>query len=363
MVVTGGADNNVVLMDRSTGQAAHKMKGHSKKVTHQCAMPCMLACAAMAVAYCCHCALRLASRHALALMVSRVAKGHWRRRACLSRRAGVSKGSSVYCHALGCMRAADLALGLGSRQINSVLLHTSKDMAFSCSADKTVKVWAPSTGKCVYTFKEHKADVAGISVHATGDYLVSASMDKTWALYDLGVGVCRKVVADAAVTGGFTAASFHPDGLILGTATTDKLVRVWDVKTQQNVVTFVASDGPLSSIAFSENGFSLVTAGPGGFKTWDLRKVAKMGAQAQPVQVLKAINGEANQATYDYSGQYLACAGSKGIVVYETKSYKPVLSLEDCHGNSVAGVSFGPDARYLASCSKDRTLKFFELGA
>jgi hypothetical protein len=33
MVVTGGADNNIVVLDRATGQAAHKMKGHSKKVS------------------------------------------------------------------------------------------------------------------------------------------------------------------------------------------------------------------------------------------------------------------------------------------------------------------------------------------
>jgi pre-mRNA-processing factor 19 len=194
MVASGGADNNVVLFDRKSGQAAQKMKGHSKKV------------------------LRVA-------------------------------------------------------------FHPKQDMVFSASADKTVKVWTPSTGKCLYTFKDHKGDVTGVSVHATGDYVVSASLDKTWALYDLETGVCRKLVADAAVKGGYSTAAFHPDGLILGTGTVDSLVRVWDVKTQQNVVTFEGHKGTVSSLDFSENGFYLVTAGPDGFKSWDLRKVAKQGAQ------------------------------------------------------------------------------------
>ena len=48
-----------------------------------------------------------------------------------------------------------------------------------------LQVWAPSTGKCLYTFKNHKADVTGVTVHATGDYIVSSSLDKSWALYDL----------------------------------------------------------------------------------------------------------------------------------------------------------------------------------
>ena len=71
------------------------------------------------------------------------------------------------------------------------------------------------------------------------------------------------------------------------------------------------------------------------------------------------INGEANDAVLDYSGQYLACGGSKGIVVYESKTWGVVATLANCHSNSVTGLRFGPDATFLASTSKDRSLKFF----
>ena len=40
-------------------------------------------------------------------------------------------------------------------------------------------------------------------------------------------------VEDAAVDSGYRCAAFHPDGVILGTGTTDGLVLVWEVKQQK----------------------------------------------------------------------------------------------------------------------------------
>jgi len=45
-------------------------------------------------------------------------------------------------------------------------------------------------------------------------------------------------VNEPSMQDGYTSASFHPDGLILGTGTAESLVRIWDVKSQVCLLPF-----------------------------------------------------------------------------------------------------------------------------
>merc|ERR1711907_136296 len=126
------------------------------------------------------------------------------------------------------------------KKVNRVLFHPEAPTVFTASSDKTARVWS-STGGDFATASQitcHKGEVTDATLHATGDYLVTSSLDASWAFHDISTGNCLVQKHDAEAKKGFTSAMFHPDGLILATGTANATVRIWDIKAQQNVASF-----------------------------------------------------------------------------------------------------------------------------
>ncbi|CAM6129516.1 unnamed protein product [Calypogeia fissa] len=246
-----------------------------------------------------------------------------------------------------------------TKRVTSVKFVGRDDLVLTGSADKTVKIWqATEDGPytCKHTLKDHSGEVRAVTLHATRNYFVTASVDKTWGFYDLNSGLCLAQVGDASVHEGFTSAAFHPDGLILGTGTAESLVRIWDVKSQSNVARFEDHTGPVTDISFSENGYFLATAASDGVKLWDLRKLKNFRSFA-PYDS----STPTNTVEFDFSGSYLAVGGSD-IRIYQVASVKQewntVKTFPDLSGTGkVTSVRFGPDANYLAVATNDHNLR------
>ncbi|XVF62778.1 hypothetical protein PTKIN_Ptkin09bG0035800 [Pterospermum kingtungense] len=250
-----------------------------------------------------------------------------------------------------------------SKKVTSVRFVAQTDVLLSGSADKTVRIWQGSENgsyDCKHILKDHTAEVQAVTVHATNNYFVTASLDTTWCFYDLSSGLCLTQVEDPSNSLGYTSAAFHPDGLILGTGTSGATVRIWDVKSRGNVANFDGHTGAVTAISFSENGYFLATAAHDGVKLWDLRKLKNFRSFELYDQ-----DTPTNSVDFDHSGSYLAIAGSDSRV-YQVGSVKAewncIKTLPDLSGTGKATcVKFGPDAKYLAVGSMDRNLRIFGL--
>lgn len=250
-----------------------------------------------------------------------------------------------------------------SKKVNSVKIVPRDDLLITGSADKTVRIWQGSDDgnyNCNHVLKDHTAEVQAVTVHATNNYFVTASLDGTWCFYDLSSGLCLTQVEDPSASEGYTSLAFHPDGLILGTGTTGGLVKIWDVKSQTNVAKFEGHVGAVTSISFSENGYFLATAASDGIKLWDLRKLKNFRTFTP-----YGPDTPTNCVEFDYSGSYLAAAGSDIRVIQATSvklDWNTIKTFPDMSGTGKAtSVKFGPDAKYIAVGSMDRNLRIFGL--
>jgi len=246
-------------------------------------------------------------------------------------------------------------LKLHKKRVTDAKFHPTQDVLFTTSMDGMAAVWGKNDAgrySLQTELKTHSDAVCGLSLHPSGDYFITASADKTWAFWDLASGMCREQVSDDKITAGYTAVSFHPDGLIFGAGTSDSLVRIFDVKQKKNVATFSGHQGHVTALAFSENGYYFATGDEQGtVKLWDLRSLANFHTiSSSDVPTVQGLQ-------FDQSGSYLAVAG-EGVRVYASKSWELLTTLSD-HTDVVTAVKFGSDASYLVSTSKDRTLKIY----
>jgi pre-mRNA-processing factor 19 len=259
---------------------------------------------------------------------------------------GVDSDAAIYNNVDGKVQAK---LSGHTKALTDVLFHPAQDLVFTTSKDKTAKVWRPDEKehRAIHTVKVHQGEVVGCTLHATGEYWVTGSADSTWALHDIETSNCLvQINADAVVA----SVNFHPDGLILATGTAEGDVKIWDIKSQKDVAKFEGHAGKVVSVSFSENGYYLATGAQNTVKLWDLRKLKNFHS-------IELESGQVNSLSWDYSGTYLAVA-SDDIRVFSGKALNHIATLSG-HKKEVTDVKWGSSAKFLASTSMDRSLKFW----
>jgi WD40 repeat protein len=216
------------------------------------------------------------------------------------------------------------------------------------SIDNTVRLWSVSTGQEYQTLEGHQAAVNGLAFSPDGKLLVSASTDGIIRVWDLATGTLSK---SFHAGGKSLSLSMNTVSGTLAVADETRTIKLWDIHSGKEVDHLVGdSTETIGRVAFRSDGQALAStghlggenSGEGRLVLWDLKT-------HRPIRVFKS-DSSLDLPTFSPDGKSIACTwgGGTGIRIWDLTSNREAKPIDgDGDFVFVSSISFSPDNKYL----------------
>ncbi|KAG7110413.1 Vegetative incompatibility protein HET-E-1 like [Verticillium longisporum] len=228
------------------------------------------------------------------------------------------------------------------------------DQRLVVTDDTFIKIWDAATGTCLRTLKGHKKSVTLVTSTADGDWIASASLDKTVKIWDAITGVCLRTLYGHTRLA--RALSFTLDSKRLASFTPiDETIKIWDTTTGECLKTLGCRGDPILSVALTADAHRLASGSYSGkVKIWDT-------TQGVYSQTPKHTYSTPISTTFTTDGQTYAIGFHDGsIKIGDTATGKYIKTLNGHRGGAKA-FAFTADSQRLVSGSRDNTIKIWDI--
>jgi WD40 repeat protein len=216
----------------------------------------------------------------------------------------------------------------------------------SASEDKTIKVWSVGT-KQDLRFPQLKVQVGGVFA-----FLGTGTLHVLPPLY-VPPGNPEPLTLKGHANY-VTCVAFSPDGKQLASASADRTAKTWDAATGKELLTLNAHTDWVWSVAYSSDGKRLATAsGDKTVKVWD-------ATTGKEIFTFKGHGWDVRSVAFSRDDKFLASASvDYRVDICDATANKTTLALKG-HTDWVQSVAFSPDGKRLASAGYDGTVKIWD---
>ncbi|KAG8820506.1 hypothetical protein FRC19_008802 [Serendipita sp. 401] len=245
-----------------------------------------------------------------------------------------------------------------SRAVCSVAFSSDGRWIASGSMDSTIRLWDADTGNSLgEPFRGHSGVVWSIAFSPDGHRIASGSEDNTIRMWNAEAGQALGVPFRGH-SSSVLSVVFSPDGLRIASGSRDKTICLWDADTGRplkifsnrlvsslvrdeidELEPFQSHSDAVTSVAFSPDGRRIVSGSEDStIHLWD----ADTG---------KLLEGNSNHlALFDFQIDNFWLSDDKMI---RSKPFRG-------HSCAVTSVAFSPDGCWIASGSKDKTIRLWD---
>ncbi len=165
----------------------------------------------------------------------------------------------------------------------------------------------------------------------------------------------KKVLTLEGHKDGVNAVIFSPDNRYIITGSSDKTVKIWDIKTGKEKKTLTGHGDYITSLSITKDGKYLASSSwDGTVHIWSLKKW----------KILTTLEGQfsyINSAAFSPTDKIIAFGGTdKKIFIFDYMLGELIQTLEG-HTDTIHTIAFSPDGKLLASGGSDQTIRIWDV--
>ncbi len=252
-------------------------------------------------------------------------------------------------------------------KITSISFSPDGHKLITGSQDKTPKLWNIEDEQLIKVFKGHKDSITSVGFSPDGKKIVSGSKDKTVKIWDLQGKIIKTFDKHE---GSITCVIFSPDGKLIASGSKDTTLKLWNLEGK--ILKTFGHFSTVNSITFSPNGQKIAST----YQIYDpwieeVRSFTKLWRRDGYLIKTIQSNNPIQNIKFSHDGKTIALAGERFMnnklqdSIYVKKIHINTGNSDnftlDKHINRVMDISFSPNLQTLASVSKDKTIKLWDI--